>query len=1677
MWSNESLQLYAKRGEAQDGVDIVDPLCLKPVRAVQCKFHEPAKTIPPSEIKAEVARAEKSHFAIEHYVIATTAKKSRQAQDTVAELNQRPNRQFTVEIHFWEEICQHAGDCGRVMAEFIVYGENILAGSGGAAQGAAGSMASWSRPESGDGTGPYAAIEKLLDERRLDVARHELDKLPSGAAAGALPPGERYMLLRLRAKLDMECGAFETAARLFLEAYAVSPELDQAKQNEVLALALLNEPGKAYARATEYIAQGLTTPVMVLRLIDSIASREQLDQHATAIDGCAATDENINTALCHKYLVFGDYERARTAAERALRIVPDSPHAHLAAAMSIHTASVHAGPRQRMAGLRKALEHYDAAEVAARAQRFGLLLPEILVNRAAARALTADIAGAASDFRAAVSCSTQPAVYAAAAIGFFLHEQDYDGAWELLDRLDRTTNESKYLVLVTEHHTGDETDKRRYIDEMEWLARQDWPRAAECRFQCVQWAIELKEYERAASFVTASFQEEYPFQAHVMLAWINAESGSRERAKEEAAKALDQSVKSAHPQELRLLAHILVKLKDDAKAVGLLEQVARPGVFDDDMKMLITCAQRLDRHDLLLRLCRELREAGVEEDRLRQQELQLLNRYAPREALQLAEEFAGTSASPAYFVAFRNMVAVRLNELDKVTLEASALPTPAELLPEEANLMLLPFVATGHYAEALKFLYAQRRLNFEDEHAHGRYIFFFLTYGHHTLLQEPPATAGPDCAVLLDLDGGEQRWVVIEDEQPVASRDEFAASSPIGNAIAGQKPGSIITLPGKLVQPQAATLREIQTKYVRAFQDGMQNFAKRFPGTTILQQFHVGDGDQFDPTVFIETLKGRREHIDTCVEVYRDQPCSLYLFADHVGVTELEAIKALIRHPKGIVKCSEATPEPFARAVQDGIAPKAIVLSMSAIITLTLVDGWQFLDSERQYLVSQMTGELLDGWIQSCAENFNEGAGSTTIDDSGNGNNGTITGATYSTTVPGAISPDSNSVSFNGTSSYVTLGSGLATLTYPYTVSMWVNAANLTQNGVVLNLYANNSSAKAGIGIWGTGGYIIASNNATNQATIPTLDFSAGVFQHWAIVYTSANNFSFYLNGVPLSATSPADHFNINGVDEIGNGGFGNIRPFSGSVDDVRVYNTTLSAQDVKNLYAGIPQWSVGTASITATNNITTDIMGTTLTAGAGKNITMTAGGSIINNSVGTVSASQSAGSGGNVTLIANALNFAANPTISTNGTVTIEPDTASTTIGVAGGAGSLAITSAVLGDITAGEVDIGATGDTGLLTANAYTWGENVKFFGGSGGIAINGVQTMGGNSLFAQTASTGDITIGASGGVSSTATGTPITLVSNHNLINNGGSSALSDGSGRWLVYSTNPSNDTDGSLSNSLRRFSCTYGGSCPSFPSTGNGFLYSYTPTLTITPNSQSITYGDAAPNLTGYGYSVLGYLGSDSGSDSLSGSLTGSTNYAQYANHGSYNINYSSGSLASAMGYGFSYANNTGGLTVNAKGLTVTADSKSMNAGGTVPTLTYSYTGLVGGDASASFSGALATSGTSSSPAGTYAVTSGTLAASGNYTIGTFNAGVFTINSVAPAISTADISRILQQPRFIVDNQSLMQAPVELVSLAGGESGATPPAIAPASPTVTGNSSSPKHLRQDRECDGKPCETD
>ncbi len=171
-------------------------------------------------------------------------------------------------------------------------------------------------------------------------------------------------------------------------------------------------------------------------------------------------------------------------------------------------------------------------------------------------------------------------------------------------------------------------------------------------------------------------------------------------------------------------------------------------------------------------------------------------------------------------------------------------------------------------------------------------------------------------------------------------------------------------------------------------------------------------------------------------------------------------------------------------------------------------------------------------------------------------------------------------------------------------------------------------------------------------------------------------------------------------------------------------------------------------------------------------------------------------------------------------------------------------------------------------------------------------------------------------------------------------------------------------------------------------------------LLITASSASTTYGAAAPSVTP---TYAGFENGDSAS-SLTTAPTCSTSVTSTTAVGMYS---SSCSGAADANYVISYQ--VGVVTVQPAPLSIAASSGSMTYGGSVPTITGSYSGFVNGEGVGSLTtpATCSTTATGSSPVGTYAsACSG--AVDPNYTI-TYTGGTVAVGAAQLVIAASSAS--------------------------------------------------------------------
>jgi filamentous hemagglutinin family protein len=509
------------------------------------------------------------------------------------------------------------------------------------------------------------------------------------------------------------------------------------------------------------------------------------------------------------------------------------------------------------------------------------------------------------------------------------------------------------------------------------------------------------------------------------------------------------------------------------------------------------------------------------------------------------------------------------------------------------------------------------------------------------------------------------------------------------------------------------------------------------------------------------------------------------------------------------------------------------------------------------------------------------------------------------------------------------------------------NVSILSGNNITLsaNLNKTSGSGTANYTLSAVNEFINSGNTGTNTTSgninlsisAANITITNGTFNAASGNITLASDL-FTLSGTPIFNTLGTFTFKNNSAGTtigVGNGSSGTIQLTDnattglGAITNATAYiygsatAGNMNISTTKNYAVPVSFFSNNTITLAGTLNTSTGADNViiqsyngTLTNANNAGINATSGNINITLQAPTLAITNgtyNAGSG-NITLTANSLTLPSSPSFTTTGAFTLLPNSNGTTIGVGGTAGTLSL--ANISAISAGNMIIGSA-SAGSINSSINSLTVPISYI--TGGNFTNSANMTSNKTVFVQAA--GNVTL--TNFINSTAASNAIILVAGNDFINNFGASALVAENSRWLVYSTNPSNNTINSLSNNFRLFNCSYGGSCPSMPSSANGFLYSYIPNLTATPSAVNITYGDAAPTLTGYAYTLSGYLGSDASVDNITGSINATTNYTQGDSIGTYYIDHSNGALSSAMGYAINYANNASAINVLAKGLTIT----------------------------------------------------------------------------------------------------------------------------------------------------------
>lgn len=192
-------------------------------------------------------------------------------------------------------------------------------------------------------------------------------------------------------------------------------------------------------------------------------------------------------------------------------------------------------------------------------------------------------------------------------------------------------------------------------------------------------------------------------------------------------------------------------------------------------------------------------------------------------------------------------------------------------------------------------------------------------------------------------------------------------------------------------------------------------------------------------------------------------------------------------------------------------------------------------------------------------------------DASGNGNNGTVNGATLTTDRYGIAN---SAYSFDGVSNYISIADNqyIRLLNTDFTFNAWILPNNTSYGHL---FYKGQSSGND------YPKYLMNLNNNQLGFHINGAGLGSGVWAYsnsitltsWQMgtIVKSGNTILFYINGVFINQTSVATPVsNTTGFDaRIGGAEPNGGGTFNGKLDDIAIYNRSLSALEITQLYQG----------------------------------------------------------------------------------------------------------------------------------------------------------------------------------------------------------------------------------------------------------------------------------------------------------------------------------------------------------------------------------------------------------------------------------------------------------------------------------------------------------------------------
>lgn len=256
-------------------------------------------------------------------------------------------------------------------------------------------------------------------------------------------------------------------------------------------------------------------------------------------------------------------------------------------------------------------------------------------------------------------------------------------------------------------------------------------------------------------------------------------------------------------------------------------------------------------------------------------------------AMDLYEQL--TVLEPHNWEHFHRVATIRVRQGD-ITGASRVLDPVVERFQDEPEALIefAKVFAAANYPtlQILSAAYRARRLGFDDPEIHLAYISLFLSRENDSSLKLDPDVVAAGTSVRLSVEN-ESSWIVILDQEPIdRGRGEFHFTDPVARKLLGLSVGESIDLKEGSLEERKYVIDEIQSKFVRAFQETLLNFGSWFPDHPGLHRFRITDND-FSPIFKVSSMQF--SWLTQIHELYDSGKLTLEGFAQTIGRSVADA--------------------------------------------------------------------------------------------------------------------------------------------------------------------------------------------------------------------------------------------------------------------------------------------------------------------------------------------------------------------------------------------------------------------------------------------------------------------------------------------------------------------------------------------------------------------------------------------------------------------------------------------------------------------------------------------------------------------------------------------------------------------------------------------------------------------